>query len=268
VSPDEFVPLAERTGLMQPLTLWVLDAAMRQCAAWRRSGLDLRVAANLSASNLADGDTPDAIERLLERWGVPPGFLRLEITETTAMADPGRTSAVLARLEALGMELAIDDFGTGHSSLAYLRRLPVHELKIDRSFVSGMATDPHDAVIVAATIDLGHNLGLRVVAEGVEDEDTLRELRRRGCDLAQGYLFSRPLPAEELESWLLAWAESATLDERDAWGPAGPASAISLRAGAWSPSASKGWSARPPAGWHGSHRRRTVLFRAGPRAGR
>ena len=213
IPPDEFIPLAERTGLIQPLTLWVLEAAIRQCASWRSSGLNLWVAANLSASNLLDSETPDAIERLLRRWAVPSGSFRLEITETTAMADPARTRAVLARLDALGVELAIDDFGTGYSSLAYLKRLPVHELKIDRSFVSKMATDPDDAVIVAATIDLAHNLGLRVVAEGVEDEDTLRELIRRGCDLAQGYHFSKPLPPIELQNWLVGWGASLTPSE-------------------------------------------------------
>jgi diguanylate cyclase (GGDEF)-like protein len=216
IPPDEFIPLAERTGLIQPLTLWILEAAIRQCASWRSSGLDLWVAANLSAANLVDADTPEAIDRLLRRWAVPPGSFRLEITETTAMADPARTRAVLARLDALGVELAIDDFGTGYSSLAYLRRLPVHELKIDRSFVSRMTTDPNDEVIVAATIDLGHNLGLRVVAEGVEDEETLRELVRRGCDLAQGYHFTKPLPPIELQSWLVEWGASRTSGELEA----------------------------------------------------
>ncbi len=208
VPPDEFIPLAERTGLIQPLTLWVLDAALRQCASWRRAGLDLWVSANLSAANLVDGDTPREIERLLRRWGVPPALFRLEITETTAMADPARTGAVLSRLDAMGVQLAIDDFGTGYSSLAYLKRLPVHELKIDRSFVSNMANDPNDEVIVTSTIDLGHNLGLRVVAEGVEDQDTLDELVRRGCDLAQGYHFTRPLPPAELRAWLTEWEAS------------------------------------------------------------
>ena len=209
VPPDEFIPLAERTGLIQPLTLWVLDAALQQCASWRRAGLDLWVAANLSAANLVDGDTPHEIERLLRRWDVPPGLFRLEITETTAMADPVRTHAVLTRLDAMGVQLAIDDFGTGYSSLAYLKRLPVHELKIDRSFVSSMAHDPNDEVIVTSTIELGHNLGLRVVAEGVEDQHTLDELVRRGCDLAQGYHFTRPLPPAELRAWLTEWQASS-----------------------------------------------------------
>ena len=223
VSPDAFVPIAERTGLIRPLTLWVLEAAIRQCAAWRRSGLDLRVAVNLSASSLVDADTPDAIERFLRLWALPPGYLQLEITETTAMADPARTFAVLARLDALGVDLSVDDFGTGYSSLAYLRRLPVRELKIDRSFVSNMATDPNDKAIVLATIDLGHNLGLRVVAEGVEDEDTLRELTCRGCDLVQGYLFSKPLPPAELECWLAARRGAETPDEPCVGDPQSPA---------------------------------------------
>ena len=208
VWPDEFIPLAERTGLIRPLTFRVLEAAIRECAAWRRAGLDFHVAVNLSAASLVDTDLASTIDRLLRRWGVPPHFLRLEITETTAMADPTRTRKVLASLDALGTSLAIDDFGTGYSSLAYLRSLPVRELKLDRSFVSRMATDPNDHAIVVATIDLGHTLGLRVVAEGVEDKATLRELTSRGCDLVQGYLFARPLPVRELQAWLEAWPGS------------------------------------------------------------
>ena len=205
LKPHDFVPLAERTGLIRPLTRWVLEAAIRECAAWRRAGLDLHVAVNLSAASLVDTDLPNTIEHLLRGSDVPPSSLRLEITETTAMADPARTTAVLARLEALGTPLAIDDFGTGYSSLAYLRSLPVRELKIDRSFVSRMATDPNDHAIVVATIDLGHTLGLRVVAEGVEDKATLRELTDHGCDLVQGYLVARPLSVGALQTWLAAW---------------------------------------------------------------
>jgi EAL domain-containing protein (putative c-di-GMP-specific phosphodiesterase class I) len=208
IGPTEFVPLAERTGLIRPLTLWVLEAAIRECSAWRRAGVDLHVSVNLSTANLVDTELPNAIEGLLRQWAVPPEYLRLEITESTAMADPVRTRAVLARLNALGTPLAIDDFGTGYSSLAYLRSLPVRELKIDRSFVSRMTSTSNDAAIVVATIDLAHTLGLRVVAEGVEDLATLQALMRRGCDLVQGYFVARPLAVAELRQWLAAWPGS------------------------------------------------------------
>ena len=214
IAPDEFIALAERTGVIRPLTLLVLESAIRACAGWRSAGQDLHVAVNLSAASLVDTELPTAIEQLLRRWAMPPSFLRLEITETTAMADTTRTRAVLRRLDSLGVALSIDDFGTGYSSLAYLRGLPVRELKIDRSFVSRMANDPNDHAIVVATIDLAHNLGLRVVAEGVEDEATLDELTRHGCDLVQGYLFAKPMPAGELQTWLAAWPGSAWADPR------------------------------------------------------
>jgi diguanylate cyclase (GGDEF)-like protein len=202
IPPGEFIPLAERTGLMKPLTLWVLETAIGQCATWQRDGLDLSVAVNLSAANLVDMDLPDDVARLLERSGLAADRLTLEITESTVMADPPRARAILERLAALDVRLAIDDFGTGHASLAYLKRLPVHELKIDRSFVVNVADDMDDAVIVHSTIDLGHNLGLRVVAEGVETGEALRRLVADRCDLAQGFLLSRPLPAAELIAWL------------------------------------------------------------------
>ena len=200
--PAEFIPQAEHTGLMRPLTLWVLEAALRQSQAWREQGRDLAIAVNLSAANLADASLPDDVDALLRRFGVPPERLTLEITESIAMADPVRAAAVLERLDALGVDLSIDDFGTGHSSLAYLKRLPVKELKIDRSFVIGMQDAADDGVIVRSTIDLGHNLGLRVVAEGVEDEDTRRWLGEQGCDVVQGYAISRPLPADRFGAWL------------------------------------------------------------------
>jgi diguanylate cyclase len=205
IEPSEFISLAERTGLIRPLTVWVLEAAIRECASWRRGQIDMRVAVNLSAANLVDIDLPRTIQLMLRRWQVPADALRLEITESTAMADPIRTKAVLTRLDSLGIELAIDDFGTGYSSLSYLRSLPVRELKIDRSFVSRMMVDGNDHAIVVATIDLAHTLGLRVVAEGVEDTETLLELMRNGCDLVQGYRIARPLPVRELQAWLASW---------------------------------------------------------------
>ncbi|HEX6676128.1 MAG TPA: EAL domain-containing protein [Actinomycetes bacterium] len=202
LSPAEFIPLAERTGLIHPLTRWVLDAALRQATRWHRSGLHLSVAVNVSTRCLLDQTFPDQVAERLAAWQVPPARLVLEVTESAVMADPVRALEVLARLDALGVGLAVDDFGTGYSSMAYLKELPVDELKIDRSFVSQMAASPSDAVIVRSTIDLGHNLGLRVVAEGVETQEAWEELAALGCDTAQGYLLSRPVPASDLEHWL------------------------------------------------------------------
>jgi diguanylate cyclase len=202
IPPGEFIPLAERTGLITPLTHYVLDAALRQCNAWRQAGHELAVAVNVSARRLLDLEFPDEVAGLLARWEVPARLLVVEITESTIMADPTHAIEILGRLNARGVEVAIDDFGTGYSSMAYLKSLPVHELKVDRSFVSKMTSNPSDAVIVRSTVDLGRNLGLRVVAEGVEDSLTLRELDALGCDVVQGYYISRPVPADDLISWL------------------------------------------------------------------
>jgi len=198
IPPDEFIPLAEQTGAIAPLTWWALETALRQARAWRRSGRLLGVAVNLSAANLRDPRLTGKILTLLRRYATPPSILRIELTESAIMGDPEHAIDVLARLTGCGVRLSVDDFGTGYSSLAYLKRLPIDELKIDRSFVCDMIGDPTDAAIVASTIDLGHSLGLRVVAEGVEDEETWRRLAELGCDLAQGYYLSRPLPAAEL----------------------------------------------------------------------
>ncbi len=203
VGPDEFIPLAQQTGLIKPLTLYVLDEALGQCRAWQRSGLTLGVAVNLSVRNLLDADFPHQVKRLLQKREVEPGLLQLEITESTMLSDPVRTKRVLDRLAAMGIALSIDDFGTGYSSLSYLSQLPVNEIKIDRSFVMNMADSDNDAVIVRSTIDLGRNLGLQVVAEGVETEQAWDELNGLGCTLAQGYYLSRPVPAAELTEWLL-----------------------------------------------------------------
>jgi diguanylate cyclase (GGDEF)-like protein len=202
IPPNEFVPIAERTGLIKPLSRYVLAAALRQCAAWNASGFDLRVSVNVTVPDLLDIDFPERIVALLEETDVKPEQLELEITETTILADPYHVRAVLTRLNELGLRFAIDDFGTGYSSLAYLRRLPVHTIKIDRSFVMTMCEDMNDATIVRSTIDLGRNLGLEVVAEGVETQEVWSELRALGCSVAQGYLLGRPVPAEELESLL------------------------------------------------------------------
>ena len=210
LGPAEFVPLAERTGAIGDLTRWVLDNALAQARAWRDAGQDLTMAVNLAAPNIADATLPDAVAALLERHGVPGDRLECEISEHTVMADPRRAMAILERLRGLGVKLSLDDFGTGHSSLSYLKRLPLDEVKIDRSFVMGMTEDDNDAAIVRTTIDLARNLGLDVVAEGVESDTILRNLSDLSCDIAQGFYLSRPLPAAELDGWLAARAASAT----------------------------------------------------------
>ncbi len=200
--PDDFIPLAEPTGLMGPLTQTVLAQALRQCRAWEDAGLDLRVAVNVSVRNLYDERFVHDVDRLLRQNGVAPSSLTLEITESTMMADPTRPVAALSQLSMRGVHIAIDDFGTGYSSLAYLKRLPVTELKIDKSFVMGMVDDPDDATIVRSTIELARNLGLQVVAEGVEHEDVWNTLAALGCHRAQGFYLSPALPAKEFETWL------------------------------------------------------------------
>jgi diguanylate cyclase (GGDEF)-like protein len=200
--PDEFVPLAEHTGLMRPLTLYVLDAALGECRTLHDLGLPVAVSVNLSARNLSDLGLPDEVVRLLHKWDIDPRFLELEITETSLMSDPARATDVLARLSARRIRLSIDDFGTGYSSLAFLRQLPVDEIKIDKSFIMNMLSDENDAVIVRSTIDLGRNLGLRVVAEGVETEEIWDRLVAMGCDLAQGNYLAEPMAPEPLAAWL------------------------------------------------------------------
>jgi EAL domain-containing protein (putative c-di-GMP-specific phosphodiesterase class I) len=176
----------------------VLDEALSQCRDWQRAGMTLGVAVNLSVRNLLDADFPSQVKRLLQKHEVDPSLLQLEITESTMLSDPVRTKRVLDKLAAMGIALSIDDFGTGYSSLSRLSQLPVTEIKIDRSFVMHMAESDNDAVIVRSTIDLGRNLGLQVVAEGVEMEQAWEELNQLGCTLAQGYYLSRPVPAAEL----------------------------------------------------------------------
>ena len=209
LSPAEFVPLAELTTLIRPLTLHVLNRALLQVRDWNRDGRDLTVAVNVSARNLLDPDFPDAVLACLELWDVPPERLELEVTETVLMADPARALEVLNRLSEAGVGLSIDDFGTGYSSLEYLKRLPVDVLKIDKSFVLNMSHDVADAMIVRSTIDLARNLGLRVVAEGIEDQSAYDMLQSLGCHLGQGFLMSRPVSAEQLETLLddPSWAE-------------------------------------------------------------
>jgi diguanylate cyclase (GGDEF)-like protein len=211
--PDEFLPLAEHTGLMRPLTHHVLDQALRQCRAWEDQGLSLGVAVNLSARDLLNLELPDEVAALLSKWGLEPSRLELEVTESTILVDPLRARAVLTRLSELGVRVAIDDFGSGYTSLGYLKRLPVDVLKIDRSFVISMGADEQDAVIVRSAIELGHNLGLEVVAEGVESADIWSELGRLGCDRAQGFYLSRPVLADELGRWLKEMDRRSQLPE-------------------------------------------------------
>jgi diguanylate cyclase (GGDEF)-like protein len=210
IPPNEFVPIAERTGLIKPLSRYVLEASVEQCARWQAAGLDMHIAVNLTIPDLLDLELPDRIAELLAKSGVRPEQLELEITETTILADPFRVRGVLNRLNAIGLRLAIDDFGTGYSSLAYLKNLPVHTIKIDRSFVMGMCEDTSDATIVRSTIDLGRNLGLGIVAEGIESQEVWDALRLAGCTLAQGYFISKPASADELHE---------LLDERGARAP-------------------------------------------------
>jgi diguanylate cyclase (GGDEF)-like protein len=200
--PDRFIPLAERSGLIRSLTLFAARTALTQARTWREAGIELTVSVNLSTRDLIDVSLPDEIGELLEAARVPAHLLELEITESVIMADPMRARGVVARLREMGMKVAIDDFGLGYSSLGYLKRLPVNDLKIDKSFVSNMMEDQGDAVIVQSTIDLAHNLGLTVIAEGVESEETWRRLRTLGCDVAQGWLIGRPLPAADFATWL------------------------------------------------------------------
>jgi diguanylate cyclase (GGDEF)-like protein len=200
--PPDFLPLADRSGLMPKLTRQVLDGALAQLAGWRADGLDLTVAVNLAASDLLDPDLPGDVAELLTAHAIPPTSLGLEVTEDGVIADPEGAAATLDAIARLGVHIALDDFGTGWSSLAHLRRLPVAELKIDRSFVTEMATDADDAAIVRTTLDLARSLRLRVVAEGVEDDDTWALLAGLGADAIQGYVLSRPLPAAQIDAWL------------------------------------------------------------------
>ena len=202
VSPADFIPFAEQTGYIGAITRHVVERAIAQCGAWRRSGVDVRVSVNVSARDLRDGSVfGEAVAAALREHAVPPALLCLEITESALMDDPRSAQSALAILRELGIAASIDDYGTGYSSLAYIKQLAVSELKIDRTFVGGMEADQRNAAIVRSTIELGHNLGLTVVAEGVETGHELDELRRFGCDAAQGFHFARPMPAAELEAW-------------------------------------------------------------------
>jgi diguanylate cyclase (GGDEF)-like protein/PAS domain S-box-containing protein len=209
IFPDDFIPIAQETSLIGPLTLHVVEMALRQGRIWRDDGLDLTIAVNLSTRNLLDRELPHRLEELLESANMPATSLELEVTESSMLANPKRAKVVLGELSALGIRLSIDDFGTGYSSLCYLRELPVDEIKIDRSFVMRMNEERDDVAIVRSTIDLGRNLGLDVVAEGVETREIWDKLQELGCQTAQGYYLSRPVPAEMLTEWLRDRSEAA-----------------------------------------------------------
>jgi len=211
--PDAFLALVEESGLMPSLTRVVLAQALDQAAAWHTQSQRLTVAVNLSASSLVDSDLPVQVTAMLAARDLPPVALQLEITEEFLMADRDRARSILTRLRDGGVQISIDDYGTGYSSLSYLRDLPIDELKLDRSFVFPMADDARAAALVASTIDLAHSLGLRIVAEGVETEVAYTELARLGCDQAQGYFMSRPVPAAEFDHWLSTRRAAKTLSD-------------------------------------------------------
>ncbi|MQA37217.1 putative bifunctional diguanylate cyclase/phosphodiesterase [Rugamonas aquatica] len=205
VFPDEFIPFAEQTGFIRVLTRWVMEKSAELCHELAAKGYPLKVSVNLSTRDLLDQDLPAKFAETLARHKLAPSSFCLEITESAIMDDPVRAQHTLERLSAMGVDLSIDDFGTGYSSLAYLKRLPVNELKIDKSFVLNMENDVGDTKIVRSTIDLGHNMGLRVVAEGIESEAVWRLLAELGCDQGQGYFMSRPIPGDQLIAWLEKW---------------------------------------------------------------
>lgn len=201
LEPDQFLTLAGQIGLVPQLTRRVLSMALRDCASWRRSGRVLDVSVNLSGLALDEG-LPSEVQRLLRRHRLPADALVLEVTEEVMLVGTGRAADVVTRLQELGVRLSIDDYGTGYGSLTRLRSLPVHELKLDRSYIAGLGSDPRDAAIVSSTVALAHALGLSVVAEGVESDADWQSLRRLRCDRAQGHLLSRPLPVARLTAWL------------------------------------------------------------------
>jgi len=217
IPPADFIPVLEHTGLIKQFTLQILDKAVRYCKTCQEEGYRLSVAVNLSMHNLRDVKLPGQIAEILDRHGLDKQDLTLEITESAIMHDPEHSLDILTRLDSMGVELSVDDFGTGYSSLSHLKRLPVQQLKIDRSFVSGIIDDKDDAMIVRSTIDLAHNLGLHTVAEGVETESILNELKKMRCDSAQGYLISRPLSPDDFLTYLKAgeWTVNHIQDEDD-----------------------------------------------------
>lgn len=201
IPPDQFILPAEQTGLIRPLTEWVLLEAQRQCFAWGKEGLSLSIAINLSARSLNDKNLPEWIANILKDCEESSAHLEFEITESTLMIDEDNTEKTIQKLQDMGIQFAIDDFGTGYSSLVYLKKLSVDSIKIDKSFIKNLTSNKADLTIVQSTINLGHDLGIKVVAEGVEDQKTVDKLIDLGCDAAQGYYICRPIPAVELSRW-------------------------------------------------------------------
>jgi diguanylate cyclase (GGDEF)-like protein len=234
VTPDEFIPLAEHTGLIRPLTRFVIETAIHQCSLWRDAGTPVQMAVNVSMRNLLEPELADVVARLLLRANLPASLLKLEVTESSIVSDPDRAVAALGRMVDLGLSLSVDDFGTGYSSLTRLRNLPVHEVKIDREFVRFVADSSEDLAIVRAVINLGHDLGLRVVAEGVEDEPSWRILQSLEVDLIQGYLLARPMAAEDMTRWLAehfaSFATKLRLEQSEADSVAATAAADDISA--------------------------------------
>lgn len=202
LTPADFIPFAEQTGFIRWLTRWTLDHSMAQAAEWQRAGMALNLAVNISAEDIGDSRFDSRVALLLSRHQLPPTLLTLELTESGAIEDPTRALHMLDAIAALGVSLSIDDFGTGYSSLSHLARMPVHEMKIDSSFIQNLASDPEFATVVRSAIDMGHGLGLRVVAEGIETAAAASRLRDFGCDVAQGYFYAKPMPRETFETWL------------------------------------------------------------------
>ncbi len=213
VPPGEFIPSAEMSNVIYPMTVWVMEQTVSQCAAWVKKGFDISIAMNLSARNLLDDRIVSELSRVLAEYQLSGEYLEMEITESMIMSDPKRAQLALERISELGVKLSIDDFGTGYSSLAYLKRLPVQTLKIDGSFISAMLEDDHDEIIVNSTIQLAHNLGLSVVAEGVENLKTYQRLNEIGCDVAQGFFIAKPMNKVQAEIWLEkgSWLETSQL---------------------------------------------------------
>jgi diguanylate cyclase (GGDEF)-like protein len=213
ISPEHFVPSAEHTGLIRPLTLWVVNAVLREQKAWREAGFEINAAVNLSVKSLHDAELANVLGLLFERWQTDAGCLTLELTESALMADPETAMTVLKRVDDLGCRLSLDDFGTGYSSLAYLQRLPIDELKIDRSFVAAMTEDDNAVVIVRSVIKLANSLGLTVVAEGVESEEAFVWLRSLGCDQMQGHYLGQAMASEDLLAWLKQTPEAPASEQ-------------------------------------------------------
>jgi EAL domain-containing protein (putative c-di-GMP-specific phosphodiesterase class I) len=202
IPPLEFILFAEQTGMIRQITRWVIEEAVRQCGAWLASGITLGISINVSSRDLLDRELPQVLTTALRNHAVAPELITIEVTESALMEDPNRAQETVKALKDLGLRLAIDDYGAGYSSLAYLQRLQCDELKVDRGFVTYAAERAKDAAIVRSTIELGHSLGMTVVAEGVESADGMKILRDHGCDLAQGYWISKPLPADGIPGWI------------------------------------------------------------------